>query len=138
MTRYRFRRGSMELEIEYSGDVPDAEQESISSILTYFKTVLTGAGREADALDEDRSPEKKSRRGGARKAFVSPGIDDLIKTKWLIGKTTQEIVTKLKADGIVGANEDNVNSALLRKVQSRVLTRTEQDGEWMWTLPTIK
>ncbi len=138
MPRFRFRRGSVELEIEYSGDVPADKEEVIGALVSQFKNMLEGPTIEPEAgLQGDPGSLKKSRRGGVRKAFVSPGIDELIKSKWLAGKTTAEVVDRLKTDGILGASEDNVNSALLRKVQSRVLTRTRSNGDWVWTIPTL-
>lgn len=138
MARFRFRRGSVELEIEYAGDVPADKEEVIGALLVQFKEMLEGPATELEsAPQDDPASLKKSRRGGARRAFVSPGIDELVRNKWLAGKTTEEVVAKLKEDGIVGASEDNVNSALLRKVQSRVLTRSRADGDWVWTIPTL-
>ncbi|HYY47068.1 MAG TPA: hypothetical protein VFA17_00105 [Thermoplasmata archaeon] len=142
MTRFRFRRGSVELEIEYSTEIPSEDKELITSLMGNFEGLLSG--RETPIIEEDdqseaptERTEKKSKRGGARRPFVAPGVDNLIATKWLVEKTTDEVVSKLKADGIVGANEDNVASALLRKVQRRALVRTERDGEWVWTIPTL-
>lgn len=139
MARFRFRRGPVELEIEYPGEVPAEKETVVDSLLEHFESLLKGSEEPlvADGEPSAEKGEKRSKRGGARKAFVSPGIDELIGKKWLVEKTTGQIVAQLKADGIVGANEDNVSSALLRKVQSRALVRTQRDGEWVWTIPTL-
>jgi hypothetical protein len=134
--RYRFRRGSSELEVEFSEEIPAGQQELLSSLLEHFASILREEEVEDTVGESPASVGKKTRRGGPRKAFVSPAIEELVKDKWLVEKTTADVVKELKTRGIVAANEDNVNAALLRKVQAGRLARADRGGEWVWTVHT--
>jgi len=134
--RYRFKRGSTELEVEFSADAPTEQQQLVASLLESFVDLLQESAEGAEEEQKSQRGAKKTRRGGPRKAFVSPAIDELLESKWLVQKTTPEVVAHLKTMGVVAANEDNVSAALLRKLQARKLARMERDGQWVWTVHT--
>jgi len=60
----------------------------------------------------------------------------LIDEKWLVEKTTDEVVRKLREDGVVAAREGNVIAALARKVPQRIARIERDDGVTVWTVHT--
>jgi len=138
--RYRFRKGATELELEYDRELPEEQAKLVSSLLGHFVEIFEGAGPEADEAGETkpvRGQERKSRRGGRRTAFVSPKIEELIQSKWLVEKSTADVVEKLKLEGVVAANEENVVAALQRKVPHK-LARLEREGKVLWTVHSMQ
>jgi len=146
--KVRFRRGTTELELEFAGnDVPEDQKQIVQELLASFASSLGQPSQmeETEAM-APMSPTptvvalgptgRKSRRGGRRKAFVSPAIEKLIDEKWLVEKTTDEVVRKLREDGVVAAREGNVIAALARKVPQRIARIERDDGVTVWTVHT--
>ena len=135
--RLKFKRGNNELELEFQGDVPEAQRELVSSLLTAFGSLLAEEDEQLPPPQRTSTPGRRSTRGGRRTAFVSPAIDRLIESKWLVQKNVSQIVERLRTDGVAGASEDNVVAALSRKYPHK-LTRIQKDNETVWTIHTTQ
>ncbi len=137
--KVRFKRGATELELEFTGEVPEDQKQVVQDLILRFSEILQEAPEESgpETMPTKSGPERKSKRGGKRTAFVSPALDKLIESKWLAGKTTEEIVAKLREEGVVAASEGNVAAALARKVPHR-LAKVERDGVTLWTVHTTQ
>ncbi len=142
--KLRFKRGTTELEMEFPGDVPEDQKEVVQGLIEQFSTILQQTPEEPKQEQTPtkptltkQGPERRSKRGGKRTAFVSPALDKLIESKWLVGKTTGEIVAKLQQEGVVAASEGNVTAALVRKVPHK-LAKVEREGVTLWTVHTTQ
>ena len=135
--KLRFKRGTTELEMEFTGEVPEDHKKVVQDLIQQFSVMLqeTPEESEPETIPPKSGPERKSKRGGKRTAFVSPAVDKLIESKWLAGKTTEEIVAKLREEGVVAASEGNVTAALARKIPHK-LAKVERDGVTLWTVHT--
>lgn len=137
--KLRFKRGSTELEMEFAGEVPEDQKQVVQELIQQFSMILQEEPEqsEPEMIPPKPGPERKSKRGGKRTAFVSPALDKLIESKWLAGKTTEEIVAKLREEGVVAASEGNVAAALERK-RPHKLAKVERDGVTLWTVHTTQ
>lgn len=74
----------------------------------------------------------KGAHGGSRRASISKGVDDMIRTGWLVKKPQDEIVSKLQ-ERFPGANSDNVLHVLKRRL-NKSLVRIRVGKVWMWSV----
>ena len=129
--------GDLEVEWQWVGEVPQEIEQRVTKLLNRFLALLETSPAVAPQVRTtvDVVPSgqlKKTARGGARKASVSRGIDELIKSKWLVEKKATDVADKLR-ETYPGASAENVMPALRRRLNKNV-TRRKQDGEWLWSV----
>jgi hypothetical protein len=137
---FRVRIGDKEFEVRWSGKLDPATAERIERIQRQFEasiglapltlqTRVTRHPAPASPVSHPR-PARAGEHGGSRKASISKGVDDLLKTGWLNKKTQEEIVEKLH-ERFLGANSDNVLHVLKRRLnKTLVRARTERGDVW--------
>jgi formyltetrahydrofolate synthetase len=69
--------------------------------------------------------------GGPRRASISRGVDDLIRTGWLVRRSQREVVSKLQ-ERFPGANSDNALHVLKRRL-NKSLVRVKEGKDWVWS-----
>jgi hypothetical protein len=151
--KYRFKRGDIELEIEYVESLSNDQEAVVDSLLEKFAELLSTA-QDQDAqrttIQNERESglqQKKGRKSGSSstqtkgisggKGFISARLDELVADKWIVRKTVKEIVGELRARGTPGATSDNVSVALLRAVRDRKLTRSREDGDYLYSILSV-
>lgn len=139
----RLRFGDLEVEWKWIGPLPSEIAQRVSKLLDRFIDQLEGPARgtarstQGGARTIPGGPQgPKSTRGGLRKPSVSKGVDDLIKSKWLVNKKVQDVVEKLR-ERYPSATMTNVGNALLRRL-NKSLARRKDGGDWIWSVIETK
>jgi hypothetical protein len=148
--RYRFKRGIDELELEFSEPLSEKNEQIILALIERFAKALDESNVSVETApvpssegSQSETPKDKGlsaqttppdRRGGVRKAFISPKLDLMIDEKWIARKSVGDIVVELQRRGVPGANAKNVGTSLLNKVKAGKLTRTKEGEEYLYSV----
>jgi len=128
----KYRIGIKRKDYEFS-----FEEENLKN----FKEELPDFISFVDEFEKPLGRASRGKRGGRRPPFIKKAIEELIEKEpeWLVEKFPEDIEEKIKTQyGVVGAQTNSVNVALIRFFKKGSLTRKEVQGKYAYSVQSIR
>lgn len=109
---------------------PSSDADGFSGVKAFVQGAVETASKPRTQLSSTTKAKARPH-GGPRRASISKGVDDLIKTGWLVKRDQKELVSKLQ-ERYPGANSDNVLHVLKRRL-NRTLVRIKAGNRFVWS-----